>query len=185
MRIQKFITRVNMSKKYICGSEKYQIDGPDMDSIGLSVSIDGLPKALIFNDKKLFLKTSFHVTLFAIGKAIQRYNIAIPNFLAITTENFCEFTKEKNVELVRYRNEFRYCVEDNLQSIVVMCDVGNLDTFFQIINRKYGLKIEYPPTHVTLYSLPLNTGIFLTNSEDIKNLTKPIEIPSLAASFRF
>ena len=58
-----------------------------------------------------------------------------------------------------------------------MCKISNLNEFFEILNRKYGLDIEYPPTHVTLYTLESKPGIFLTDASDIKNLTKPISNP--------
>jgi len=63
-------------------------------------------------------------------------------------------------------------------SLVVMCDVSNLDKFFDLINEKYQLNIEYPPTHVTLYTLQPNKGVFLTNSDEINNLTKVVSKPS-------
>ena len=69
-------------------------------------------------------------------------------------------------------------VQDDLRSVVVMCEISNLNNFFDSVNRKYGLAIEYPPTHVTLYTLESKPGIFLTDSSDIKNLTKTIENPT-------
>jgi hypothetical protein len=58
-----------------------------------------------------------------------------------------------------------------------MCKISNLSEFFESINKKYGLSIEYPPTHVTLYVLPSKMGIFLTDSNDIQKLTEPIINP--------
>jgi hypothetical protein len=59
----------------------------------------------------------------------------------------------------------------------VRCNVSNLDKFFELINKKYGLNIEYPPAHVTLYTLKDKLGIFLTDNDDIKKLTKLIPNP--------
>jgi hypothetical protein len=61
-----------------------------------------------------------------------------------------------------------------------MCDISNLNNFFDLINKKYDLQIEYQPTHVTLYTLQPNKGIFLADSGDIEKLSKPITNPGIA-----
>jgi len=90
--------------------------------------------------------------------------------------DFCEFTADNDIQILQYK-EFKYAEENNLKTIIITCEVSNLPKFFEIINKKYGLKIEYPPTHVTLYAHDAKTGIFLTDSSDIKNLTKSIPNP--------
>ena len=59
-----------------------------------------------------------------------------------------------------------------------MCQMLNLNKFFDLINKKYGLNIKYPTTHITLYNTFKNKpGIFLMDSDDIKNFTVPIPNP--------
>lgn len=163
--------------KSICGGEKYHLGGSKEDTIGLPVSLAGLPEKIEVGGYTLLLRTSFHVSLVCIGKIIERHNISTPDFLNKVVENFCSFVKENPVDLLGYRDEFRFVVENERRSVVVMCDISNLDKFSEYMNRKYGLTVEYPPTHVTLYTLQPDKGIFLTDSEDIQRLTKIIPNP--------
>ena len=91
--------------------------------------------------------------------------------------DFSEFIKTNSVELIRYNNEFKFVEENDLKSVVATCEVLNINKFYDLINSKYALNLEYPPTHVTLYTLENGIGIYLINSADIKSLTKPIDNP--------
>ena len=164
--------------KSICSGNKYLLAGQRGDSIVLPVSFAKLPSKISINGYVLIAKTEFHVSLVCIGKIIEKHNIKIPDFLEKVIEDFCEFSKHDKIDLIRYRNEFKFCTENKLRTVVVMCDIFNLNKFFDLINEKYKLEIEYPPTHVTLYTLT-GLGIFLTDSADIEKLTRPIENPGL------
>jgi hypothetical protein len=164
-------------QNFICGGDKYELGGPKSDVIGLPVSFQDLPEKLEIEGCCLSLRTSFHVSLVCIGKIIEKYNISIPNFLNNVIKDFCEFTSKNNVDLLKYTNEFKFVAEGERKSVVLMCDISNLNVFFDSINTKYNLQIEYPPTHVTLYTLQPNVGIFLTDMGDIKKLSKPISNP--------
>ncbi len=167
-----------MAKELICGGKKYQIGGPKEDSIGLPVSIVGLPDKIKVEGRVLLLKTSFHISLVCVGKIIERYNISISDFLNKVAANFCEFINENGaINFLRYRDEFRFAEDDKRKSVIVMCDISNLNNFFEFINKKYNLAIEYPPAHITLYTSEKDKGIFLTDSDEIKRLTKIIPDP--------
>lgn len=171
--------RDHMANKFICGGEKYEVGPPKEDTIILPVSLAGLPAEIEVKGYKLVPRTSFHVSLVCIGKIIEKHNVSIPDFINKVTNDFCNFVQIDSIDFLRYRDEFRFAALGEKRSVVVMCDVSNLDKFFTLINKKYGLKLEYPPTHVTLYTLPEQRGIFLADSEDIKKLTKPIPNPGL------
>ena len=165
--------------KFICESKKYIIGGPKEDSIGLLVPVDNLPEKINVEGHELIRRSYFHVTLVAIGRIADKYNVNIPDFVNKVISDFCDFVKDSKINFIRFRNEFRFTIEDEKRSVVAMCDVSNLNKFFILINKKYGLNIEYPPTHVTLYTLQPDVGIFVTNSEDIEKLTKQISNPNL------
>ena len=168
--------------KVICENKKYQLGGPQEDTIGLPVLVSGLPEKIEVEGQALFLKTSFHVSLVCIGKIIEKHNVSIPDFINKIVDDFCEFTRTNNINFLRYRNEFRFASQNDRCSVIAMCDVSNLDKFFQLINQKYGLNIEYPPTHVTIYTLQPDKGIFITDSKDIRELTKLIDNLGLVLS---
>ena len=162
-----------MKIKLICGG-KFQFIN---QVIGLPVNLDNLPNKLIIDNNNLLLKTSFHVSLVCILEIVKKHNISISDFENNIINDFCEFIKSNNISLESYINNFKFCVQDDKKSIIVLCKITNLNKFFENVNKKYGLKIEYPPTHVTLYTLDGGKGIFLTDANDIKNLTKPIPNP--------
>jgi len=143
----------------------------------LPVSLDNLPKQIEVEGCKLALKSNFHVSLVCIGKIIEKHKISIPDFENLIIKDFCDFIKNNDVSLIRYRDEFRFATENEEKSIVVMAEVSNIDKFFNILNEKYGLKAEVQPTHVTLYTLQPDIGIFITDSKNLEHLTKTIKSP--------
>lgn len=167
-----------MSKHFICDGEKYEVGGSKNDIIGLPVTFAGLPPKIEVEGYTLSLKSSFHVSLVCIGKIIEKNKLKDIELVNKVVSDFCEFISHTNIDLMCYRDEFRFISEGENRAVVVMCDISNLDKFFDLINQKYGLHLECPPTHVTLYTLQPNIGIFLTDSDDMENLSKPIERPA-------
>ena len=166
-----------MSKKYICNGEKYELGGTTGDIIGLPLSFKNMPQSIEVNGDKLFIRNAFHVSLVCIGKIVEKYNIQIPDFVNKVVADFCDFVQDNPIELTCYRDEFRFAQEKEQGSVVVMCDISNLNMFYNSLNKKYNLNIEFPPTHVTLYTLKPGKGVFLIDSSDIKDLTKTIPNP--------
>ncbi len=147
------------------------------NTISLSVSLDNIPNKITFEGNDFFINDFLHISLVCIGKIIEKYNVSIPDFENKIINDFCEFSKNNKVGLIEYSNDFKFAQKDDKKTIVAICKVSNLDKFLRLVNKKYGLNIEYPPTHVTLYKLEGKLGIFLTDASDIKNLTKPIPNP--------
>jgi len=162
-----------MQKKRIC-ENNYEFS---THTIALPMIIENLPDEVGFGEETLVLKPSFHVSLVCIGEIIKKHNILIQDFENSVVSDFCEFVKTEKVEFLRYTNEFKFATRDDLKSIIVMCEVSNLDKFFDAMNKKYSLSVEYPPTHVTLYTLASKPGIFLSDSSDIESLARDIVNP--------
>jgi len=166
-----------MGIKTFCEKSNCKIGGITDDVIYLPVFIPDLPKQIEIKGNILYVKNEFHISLVCIKKIEEKYNVKIPNFLNMIINDFCEFNKINTLELLHYNNNYRFVARDDLKSVIVMCEILNLNKFFDLINRKYGLNIEYPPTHVTLYTLKDSIGIYLIDSSDIKNLTNLIDNP--------
>ena len=163
-----------IEERYICNGNKYTFrDG----TITLPVLFNNLPEEIEIDGYKLFLKSNFHISLVCLGKIIEKHDISIPDFENLVIKDFCEFTKNNDISLVKYSGEFRFVAEKEKRSVILMAEVSNLDKFFNILNQKYGLNVESQPTHVTLYTLQPDMGIFITDSKDLENLTKVIESP--------
>lgn len=164
---------------FICGNNKYELMGENNDVISISVSFDNLPEEVMVKGETLYLPSPFHISLVYIGKIRERYNITIPDFQEKIVNDFCNFTKEHDIGVVRYKDEYRFCTRDGVRkTVVVMCEVSNINKFFDFINTKYGLNIKYPTTHATIFNtLKDKPGIFLMDDNDIKNFTELIENP--------
>jgi len=160
---------------YICNGDKFAISV--LNTIALPVPTIELPQIVEINGNRLVAKSFFHVSLVCVSEIIRKNHTSAPNFKDLVLQDFCEFTAENEIEFSNFKDEYKFVEENDLKSIVVMCDIKNLDRFFELINKKYNLHLEYPPTHVTLYTLPGKLAIFLTDQNDIKELSKPISNP--------
>lgn len=159
----------------ICG--RYTISATN--TISLPVSLGNLPDEIVINSNKLVLKSSFHVSLVCINEIIKKHRISIPEFRDAIVQDFCNFVKTSDVTLLNYLEDFKFVEENDQKTVVIMCEVSNIDKFFDLINKKYELNIEYQSTHVTLYNtLKGQPGISLMDSDEIKNLTQPIPRPT-------
>lgn len=170
--------------KFICESQKYQLGGPGEATIVLPIWIANLPEEIEVEGHKLSLKTEFHVSLVCVGKIMEKHKVSRPDFINEIARDFCEFVKNKNVDFAGFSGEFRFAARNEKRTVIAMCEVSNLNEFFDVMNKKYGLKVESPPAHVTLYTLQPNLGIFLVNNEDINNLTKTVVLPLTLKNFK-
>src|SRR3989344_8677913 len=129
-----------MERTFICRNSKYELMAVDNEVIYLLVSFNNLPEEIMVKGITLYLPSPFHVSLVYIGKIIERYNISIPDFLNKIVEDFCNFTKTNNIEVTNYKDEYKFVTRDNIKkTVVVMCEVSNLNNFFDLINKKYEL----------------------------------------------
>ena len=165
------------NEEFISQNSNCRVGGSKNDVIYLPVTISGLPKTIEIKGNILYLKNEFHVSLVCVNVIQEKYNFNITDFLNKVVSDFSEFIKNNNIELLHFNNDFKFAEENDLKSVIVTCEVLNINKFYDFINSKYGLNLEYPPTHVTLYALENGIGIYLVNSNDIKSLTAPIENP--------
>src|ERR1035437_9505319 len=152
-----------MGLEPICGGKFVFIH----NTICLLVSFNDIPDQININGKTFVINTFLHVSLVCIGKIIEKYNVSTPDFENKIINDFCEFSKNNEIKKVEYTDNFKFVSKEDKETVVIMCKVPNLNEFFGLINKKYGLNIKYPPTHVTLYTLPDKLGIFLTDENDI------------------
>ena len=175
-KFKKYIFK--MGSNYICNSNKYTLGGQTGDTIALPVTILNLPDKLEVEGNILLRKTSFHVSLVCIGQIIKKHSVVTQDFVEKVINDFCEFIRNNEVSFVGYRDEFRFVEEGDRKSIVVMCDISNLDKFFDILNKKYQLTLEHQPTHLSLFTLQPDKAIFLTDSYDLKKLSRVTPRPN-------
>lgn len=163
-----------MAKHFICGEETYEIS-EEKPTIGLPVEISGLPESIESEGETLIRRSNFHVSLVCIEQIIKKHNVADSDFVERAESKFCEFVAENPIEFVRFSNEFRFVRLEERASVVAMCEVSNLARFFDVLNDEFSLAVEYPPTHVTLFTKQPNAGIYLTDSADL--LERSVIVP--------
>lgn len=165
--------------QFIISDVTYQIGGPKKDSIGLVVDLLEIPETLEFEGQEMIRKPSFHVTLLPAGNLAERYGINMPNLFQTWLKEFQDYIRQRPLRFLRWKNEFRSAEQNDLKTIVAMCEVENLHELFIVLNQKYGVNMETPPTHVTLYTLNGGPGIFLIVQSDLQALTQPIINPEI------
>lgn len=160
-----------MGKQYICGGSAYELAGAQDDVIGLPVSLKEIPETIVAEGVELVRRPAFHVSLVCMGR------IGAAAYVADIVRDFCEYVAEHPITLEAFTGEFRFVTEGEKRTLVAMCTVSNIEGFFEHIRSTYGLAVEAPPTHVTLYTLGGGPGVFLTSQKDISELTVKVEPP--------
>lgn len=161
-----------MDKQFICDGEAYELVPAPVNVIGLPVTIGSLPEKLVIDGIELLRRPQFHVSLVCMGQ------IGAAAFVPEIVKDFCAYTAEHPVLFTRFTGEFRFVTSGERKTLVALCEVSNLKGFFDHIITKYGLTAEYPPTHVTLYTLGGGPGVFLTSVNDIETLTQIVPKPA-------
>lgn len=149
------------------------------ETISLPIHIPGIPETVDVEGYTLKRRSEFHVSLVCIGRIRERFPSVAKDFTEDTIREFCAYVAQRPVVFVAFRNEFRFVSFGEQKTLVAMADVSHLAGFFNRLNEKHGLALEYPPTHVTLYTLDGKPGIFLLDSNDIKERTKTVPNPGL------
>lgn len=156
---------------------RYKVGGPQRDAVSMEVELSKLDRHITVDDVLLVRRTSFHVTLVAAGHIARRHGLRTAEFVPELLEQFRLYVEETPITFFRFRDEFRLVREADCQSVVIMCDVVNLGAFFARVGEHYGIRFEYPPTHVTLYTRRQDEGIFLTCQEELDRLSVSIPAP--------
>ncbi len=154
--------------QYICDREKYKFgDG----YIYLPLEINNIPKEIKINEYNLSLKSSFHCSLVCVKRILPEQEAEIIKY-------FCEFVSNNELSFLNFKNEFRLVKRDDRVSVVVMCEISNIEKFFQELGEKYNTKIEIQPTHVTIYTLQPDKGIGILDNTELQNISSLVEVPS-------
>lgn len=148
------------------------------ENIALPITIDNLDPQLKLGGNILFRKDSFHVCLLYIEDIINKNPHLKHDFKEDVTDDFCKFINEHDISLSKFEDTFYTVSQKELLSVIIMCSVTHINDFIDLVNRKYDLALDHTPTHVTLYTLQKNRGIFLYDLHDLQELAVKIDAPS-------
>lgn len=168
-----------MGKQFICDGTKYELAGSNDDVIGLPITISDLPETVMVEGVELMRRPAFHVSLVCPGKIAERHGIPAQDFIQSVVADFCTFVATTDISLGRFTGELRFVESAGKKTLVSMCDIVGLTEFFKMLSIKHGIDFEYPPTHVTLYTLGGGPGIFLTTESDLQTLTKVVSVQEI------
>lgn len=168
-----------MGKQFICDGTKYELAGPSDDVIGLPISLTDLPDTVTAEGVELTRRPAFHVSLVCPGKIVERYGMPAQDFVRTVVDDFCSFVATTDISFGRFTSELRFVESEDRKALVGMCDIIGLNEFFKALSAKHGIDFEYPPTHVTLYTLGGGPGVFLTTQRDIQALTRTVSVPQI------
>lgn len=163
-------------RQFICDTTKYVLG---KGYIMLPVEVTNLPPIIEVEGATLTRKSSFHVSLVSVKEILARTGDILNE--EIIVKNFCDFVATHEVSLAGYTDEFRYAKDGERESVVVMCNLSNLEPLFNYLNQVLQLNLEVPPAHVTLYTLQPDIGIGLISPADLATKTKIVteQIPAV------
>lgn len=118
-----------------------------------------------------FAKKEFHISLLAV-EDYAKTDIELDKFVSLTKE----FLKNNRVYFGKFLNEFRRVNRDYRSSVVIMVEINGLKELLDYLSENLKINIEYPPTHITLYTLENGLGIGVNNKSDLEKLTKPVKL---------
>ncbi|MDB5190101.1 MAG: hypothetical protein JWN49_427 [Parcubacteria group bacterium] len=156
---------------YICGGITHAYG---QGYLALPISLEGLPPRLQAGNLDLHAKATFHVSLMCVKNLIRKHGNNIEDEILGL---FCSYTKEHEVNFVKYTGEFRFAETMERKTIIALCEISNLDNFFRFAEQQLNISIPLQPTHVTLYTLQPEMGIGLNSADEMQQKTQPIEVP--------
>lgn len=126
-----------------------------------------IPAEINVEGVNYYAKKEFHVSLLAVENYSETEKI-----ITLTKE----YLKNNDISFGKFLDEFRMANRDDRSSVVKMVKVNGLKELLDYLSKNLKINIEYPPTHVTLYTLENGLGIGINNKADLEKLTKPINL---------
>ena len=126
------------------------------------------PAEIEWNTIKFRKKDEFHVTLLHVKNASIAANVPTEEILTF----FDLFIEKHPIEFLSTVDDFRYMQENERKTIVVRCDVSNLDLLFTELNEKFNINVPKQPPHVTIYSLPDKPAIHILSEAIMESLER-------------
>lgn len=148
-----------------------------------NLKFEGLPGRITVNGYELLLKSEFHISL-VCAKRIAAIidDERIEEIQAEIVDKFIRFVDQASLTTYRPLKQFRFVQRDTRRTVIMMVEVPRLEEFFELLENSYKKKLPLQPTHVTMYTLQLDTGIGILSDEQLEYDSVPVEIPELDRS---
>ncbi len=141
-----------------------------------------LPPSIEIDGEILLKKMEFHVTLMCVREVSARLSettgASAEHIEIKLLEIFLECSARYPVVMGKFLNEFRLVRKDDRTTIVIRCEVSNIEPFFSECEKFYKSIIDRQPTHLTLYTKTLNAGIGIHTVASMEEFPK-VDLPIL------
>lgn len=140
------------------------------------VNLNIVPEVIVEGDT-FFSKSSYHVSLLCLE------GMSKPDQIKILA-----FAQKFRLKLGKVTSVFRLVKEGGQRTIIVRVNFFGLKKLIMGIHNSLGYHFEYPPTHVTLFTLKGQTGIGINTFERYRQVGHqiiPSDIKRLKRSFKF
>ena len=139
-----------------------------------------MPDTLAVDGTELKIKSEFHISLFELEHLASFLVQATEKSFEEVQENvlsiFSSYVAKKPMTFTGFLDDFRVVEKEERKSIVVRCQMENLNGFFEALESTFGASVYRQPAHVTIYTLGHNKGIGIHTVEEIESLPK-LELP--------
>ena len=135
-----------------------------------------LPETVTTRGMALYRKKEFHVTL-AYFQALLS-DAGMSDSKESLLREFSEFVAMHPVIFRTFRDDMRFASREKKRSVVVRCEVSNVEELFQKWETILGIKLDRQPTHVTVYTLQPEIGIGINTMEEMEALPR-VDVPEI------
>lgn len=142
------------------------------------LELSGLPESIAIDGEILPVQPEHHITLLCaieLAEAVADSVADIEPTLQSIVKAFVEFESEHRLDNYDIGDNFYVVEDEDRKSLVVDCQVPNLDKLFDKLDEFYDYKFARQWPHITLYAR-YNEGIGISSSERFSELTRPIEL---------
>jgi len=142
--------------------------------------LSDLPEQIKVDEKVLFRKGEFHISLMALKHLVPLINTGTNNVTEDDiVQDFVEYQANNDLSHFRPANTFRYVTRGERETVVAMVDVPNIEGLFEYIRTKYRVSIPTQPTHITLYTLQPEAAIGILSNNELEANSTPINVPEI------
>ena len=141
-----------------------------------------IPDTLVVDGTELGIKSEFHISLFELEYLASFLVSATEKSFEEVQENvlsiFSSYVAKKPITLTGFLDDFRVVEKEERKSVVVRCQMENLNGFFEALESTVGASVYRQPAHVTIYTLGHNKGIGIHTNEEMESF-RAIELPEV------
>ncbi len=138
------------------------------DFVNIPVNLFLLPEKVEVLGKTWVRKNEFHISVFDPSQVAEQLGAPIEKVRKFSAQAASDIT----IGSIGFTGEVRLAKLEKRQSIVLMCTVSGLDSFYQRFSQLADTLLAAAPTHVTIYTTEGGRGIWIRDEEELNSRTQ-------------